>query len=468
MVECRTMQLQHADGYCRVSTPKQVKFGHALERYIEDLEFIGIDRSRIFWDVESGASSGRKGYNLILDRVIAGITKQVFVPCFDRFLRSPLLWEEALVEFRKHGATLELLSGGLIDLNSPEGIYKSRIDAAAAAYVREKNQKAALDGWARTRRLQKAVNPPFGIKVIDDKYYVNREPYPKGGSVYEVARDVGLTYISDGTKRGTIHKLVQKYGLERVGQRNGDDFTRDRNKLTIWLRNPVIRGYTCYFGNRGKQIIVSPEPTHEALFTPLEFDQIDRLLTASSRKLVPKGTLKPLSGLVFCECGSRCIKRRNHYYCCDVYDAPGSPLDCDRRGGLSIKEAEAAVIYAISLQSKMIAAFVDSPKTTQDTPEQEELKRKLILLGDDADFEESRQSILKKLSVLRHQAGSREKDFNIRREQLVTIGANPDFWNGLIETDRRFVFLQLIERVVKSRDRILRIDLAPGLGSVTF
>lgn len=454
----------YTDGYCRVSTQRQVSIGHALERYKEDLGRCGIPEERIFWDVESGASGDRSGYNQVLARVRNGLTKRVIVPCFDRFTRSPLLWEEAIRDFQRYGATLEALSGGPVDLNSPEGIYKSRIDAAAAAYVREKNQKAARDGWARRRRLQKAGNPPFGMTVVDDSYTPDHSPYPKGGTVYGVAKEVIQTFINDGTQRGALQKLIATYGA-RVGSRKGDDFPRDRTKLKKWLQSPILRGHTAYFGNRGRERLIIPN-THEALITPQEAEQIDRLLSAKARKLVPKGELTAIGGLVFCECGSKCIKRRKHYYCEDVYDSP-IKLGCDRKGGARITDLEEAAILAITTQAATVAHFVEVP-IVEETPEIQELQRKLFILGDDPDFDDSRNALKKKIENLKHHLIQRSNSLGHRRAELVAAGADPGFWQSLSDPEKRFVFLQLVDKVIKSRDKVLRVELAPGLGHVSF
>lgn len=457
----------YTDGYCRVSTPKQSKIGHALERYKEDLIYYGVPSDRIFFDVESGADGDRAGYNTVLERVRQGITRRIVVPCFDRFTRSPLLWEEAIVEFQRYGAQLQALSGGLVDLDSPEGIYRSRIDAAAAAYVREKNSHNATQGWERTRRLQKAVNPPFGYRVEGDRYVINHQIYPKGGTVVEVAREVVETFLSDGTQRGTVRRLIAKYGLNQISSRNGDDFARDRTKLRQWLQNPILRGYTAYFGNRGRHRLVIPEITHEALISPQEAVQIDRLLDAKSKRGgMPTQATYTVSGLVFCECGSRCIKRKQRYYCSNVYDNP-LPSTCDRRNGLLLQEAENAAIWAITTQAARIAQWIDIPEI-EETPELQALRRKLAVLGDDPDFEASRRELQIKIVNLEHQQQLVADTLNHKRQELIAAGTDPAFWLSLFDDEKRFVFTQLVDRIVKSRDRVLRVELATGLGCVSL
>ena len=59
-------------GYCRVSSNKQFSEGHALERYIESLVRFGIPESLIYFDVESGVSDSREGFNAVLDLVKSG------------------------------------------------------------------------------------------------------------------------------------------------------------------------------------------------------------------------------------------------------------------------------------------------------------------------------------------------------------------------------------------------------------
>jgi site-specific DNA recombinase len=57
--------LSRALGYCRVSTQRQYTEGHGLERYIDRLQQYGLTEEQIHWDIESGASEKRKGYNRV-------------------------------------------------------------------------------------------------------------------------------------------------------------------------------------------------------------------------------------------------------------------------------------------------------------------------------------------------------------------------------------------------------------------
>ncbi|MBW4583470.1 MAG: recombinase family protein [Tildeniella nuda ZEHNDER 1965/U140] len=462
------LQLEYTDGYCRVSTQKQATYGSGLDRYREDLARYGVPDDRIFSDIESGSSESRAAYNQVLQRVRDGITKQVIVPCFDRFTRSPIGWEEAIKDFRRYGAKLIALSGGAVDFNSPEGIYRSRMDAIAAAYVKEKNQYAALRGWERTRRLNKAVNPPFGMAVEKGRYIINRGEYWQGGKIDEVALEVVQTFLAVGTQRGTVQKLCAKYGLRKPGSKWAEDFPRDRDKLVGWLQNPVLRGYTAYFGNRGRERLICYDDPHEALIDQQTAMQIDRLLSAKSRKMLPvQATTSVMSGLVFCECGSSCMRRRQWFYCINAYDNPHVEERCKLRHGVKASACEQAAIWAIVTQAEYVAGLAEAT-VQEDNPEAIALKLKLEKLGDDPDFEDSRQALKQRIQSLEHLQRQSVVSLHSKREALIAVGSDPAFWVSLDDLEKRFVFTQLIDRVVKSRDRILYVDLADGLGSIAF
>ncbi|QBQ73832.1 Ser recombinase [Nodularia phage vB_NspS-kac68v162] len=157
-------------GYCRVSTQKQFEEGHGLERYIAQLKSWGLNDNQIFWDIESGASDKRKGYNKVLDLIKSGAIKKLIIPCFDRFTRSTLQWEQASLELQKHNVTVMFLDGGSTDLTTPDDLFKMRILAAMSAAVRDKNKFNSSQGH-KFRRLNEKAHVACFTHLVQVIYY---------------------------------------------------------------------------------------------------------------------------------------------------------------------------------------------------------------------------------------------------------------------------------------------------------
>ncbi|MEO1561717.1 MAG: recombinase family protein, partial [Cyanobacteria bacterium J06632_19] len=169
--------LSRALGYCRVSTQRQHSEGHGLERYIEKLKEYGLTDEQIHWDIESGASDKRKGYNRVLELVRSRKVDKIVVPCFDRFTRSALGWEVAREELQKYGVELIFLDGGSLDLETPEGLFTSRILAAMSAQVRDKNRYNAIQGHRYFQEKRKIYQAIFGFIKNGDTVVPNFKQY---------------------------------------------------------------------------------------------------------------------------------------------------------------------------------------------------------------------------------------------------------------------------------------------------
>ncbi|MBW4526792.1 MAG: recombinase family protein [Phormidium tanganyikae FI6-MK23] len=465
------------DGYARVSTQRQVDRGHGLERYIEDLEAYGIPRDRIFWDVESGASDERKGYNTVLERVRNGTTKKVVVPCFDRFTRSNLALEQMLEEFPAFGAELAYVTGGVMDFITPEGRKQARDQATTAAYWREKNQYAAVKGWERRRRLKKASNPPFGYVVVEDSYVINRNPYSPcpEKTCFDIAQELINTYLSIGTIRGTIQEMCQRYGSVHQGQKN-EDFPRDRKNLKAWFQNPVLRGHLAYFGNRGKPRVIAAFANHEPLINPTNAAQVDHFLKMRERDISPSvGVKYPLSGLVFCDCGAKSVisgGRKRRYYCGDLYDALGTRT-CLNRGGLLPSDAESFAVAAICdrASTEIVRKMEESALREIDQPEPSELielRLKLERMRLDPDFAAAIPTVQQKIVDMEKSLRSSHEQQAVSNEALLEVSRDPEFFASLEVLERRFVYTQLIDRLVQIAGRVDRVEFLGGLGIVRF
>ncbi|NJO27390.1 MAG: recombinase family protein [Richelia sp. SL_2_1] len=452
--------LSRALGYCRVSTQRQHTEGHGLERYIERLKQYGLSEEQIHWDIESGASDKRKGYNQLLELVRSGCVDQIIVPCFDRFTRSALGWEVARQELQKFGVELIFLDGGSLDLETPEGLFTSRILAAMSAQVRDKNRYNAIQGHRYFQEKRKIYQAVFGFVKNGDSVVPNTNQYRD--TVYthaEVAVLCVETFIELGELSKTIRKLTEKYGLERVGKYKYEDFPRDVSSFRRWLSNPQLCGMICYYPfNSQKKIILQSE--HQGIISVAQHQQIIQILSihpCGRRKYITN----PLVGLCKCaECGSTMEKRSTkvngkiyeHLKCPGAYPKPRQPKKCSVRTYFRLEAAIDAVIQALKEKAENIVDNMPV-ETTEEVPiEILELQQQIFKLKQlkDSDFDSTINIKQQKLESL-----IKTSELNVvadasRTQVLRSIAMSKGFWEIVTREELTAIFHELVEEVVCS------------------
>ncbi len=395
------MDLSRALGYCRVSTQKQYTEGHGLERYIERLKQYGLREEQIYWDIESGASEKRAGYKKVLDAVKRGEVNKIIVPCFDRFTRSPLGWEQAKEELIKYGCELVSMDGASIDLETPDGLFTSRILAAMAAQVRDKNKYASIQGHKFFQENKKAYKAIFGYKKEGDKLIINNDEYRHtGASIKEVALEIVDLFLELGTLEAVCETLCKRYGRER-NRIQWLDFPRSGKAIKVWLENPILCGklrYNRFARDKEKEIII--ESGHEPLIDSNKWQDIQSILERN-----PKGRgtkcRNPLVGLCRCgHCGSRMRMytnygregsewRRQYLQCLGARDRAGSKIICDKRKFYLLDAAVDAAIDAMIQKAEFIASQMEKAPDFQVPQEITELQNEILKLKrlGDKDYE---------------------------------------------------------------------------------
>lgn len=451
-------------GYYRVSTPRQAELGHAPERYRHYLKQRGLRDDQIFFDVDSGKNSQRKGYQRVLELLKTGDYDRLIVPCFDRFTRSPADWEDLIGELRDRNIEVEYLQGGSLKLETPEDIYRSRIEVAAAAYVQEKNQANSLQGHKFFRLGEKPYIARFGyIKSGDGSHLIlNHNEYKKSGkSCYQVARELINTFFEVGTLSGAIRRMTEKYGIDRASNVRHEDFPRDHSALREWLKSDQLRGHIAYFpkDKNRKTCIVDK---HEPLISEIEDFQIRRLLERNQKLKGKTDTcLNPLAGLCYCAgCGAPMrVKssygkndRWDYLLCSGAYPVVGKQQTCDRRSSysLEIRDAMDKVIRELCLAAERIAEWgCEEIQEKEDSPEILELRSAIRRLeaANDPDLTDAIAIKRNKLANLLKEASLQETGLSETRRKLEIIAATPGFWNFATVEQQKVLFVELVERV---------------------
>ncbi|NJL77928.1 MAG: recombinase family protein [Richelia sp. SM2_1_7] len=452
--------LSRALGYCRVSTQRQHTEGHGLERYIERLKQYGLSEEQIHWDIESGASDKRKGYNQLLELVRSGCVDQIIVPCFDRFTRSALGWEVARQELQKFGVELIFLDGGSLDLETPEGLFTSRILAAMSAQVRDKNRYNAIQGHRYFQEKRKIYQAVFGFVKNGDSVVPNTNQYRD--TVYthaEVAVLCVETFIELGELSKTIRKLTEKYGLERVGKYKYEDFPRDVSSFRRWLSNPQLCGMVCYYPFESEKKVIL-QSNHQGIISLAQHQQIIQILSihpCGRRKYITN----PLVGLCKCaECGSTMEKRSTkvngkiyeHLKCPGAYPKPRQPKKCSVRTYFRLEAAIDAVIQALKEKAENIVDNMPV-ETTEELPvEILELQQQIFKLKQlkDSDFDSTINIKQQKLETLIKTSQLNVVADASRTQVLRSIAMSKGFWEIVTREELTAIFHELVEEVVCS------------------
>ena len=116
-------------GYARVSTKHNEQLS-ALETQKNRLKAAGV--SKIFTDVESGRSNGRKAFNELLQLIDKRAIKEIVVTRYDRLGRDATFVDAALVLASKKNVKIVTIDTGIADTESPAGFLMSRISTSLA------------------------------------------------------------------------------------------------------------------------------------------------------------------------------------------------------------------------------------------------------------------------------------------------------------------------------------------------
>ncbi len=452
--------LSRALGYCRVSTQRQHTEGHGLERYIERLKQYGLSEEQIHWDIESGASDKRQGYNQVLELVRKQKVDKIIVPCFDRFTRSALGWEVARQELQKFGVELIFLDGGSLDLETPEGLFTSRILAAMSAQVRDKNRYNAIQGHRYFQQKRKIYQAVFGFIKNGDSVIPNTKQYSNTDKTHaDVARECVEMFLESGELSKTIRRLTEIYGLERVGKYKYEDFPRDVSSFRRWLENPQLCGMICYYPfDSEKKVIL--ESNHQGIISITQHRQIIQILSihpCGRRRYVTN----PLVGLCKCEkCGSTMEKRSTkvngkiyeHLKCPGAYPKPRQSKKCDVRTYFRLQGAIDAAIGALKNKAESIVNHMPVENTEEVPPEILELQQQILKLKqlNDSDFDSTIKIKEQKLESL-----IKNSELNVvadasRNEILRSIAMSEGFWEIVTREELTAIFHELVEEVVCS------------------
>lgn len=458
--------LSKSIGYCRVSTQRQHTEGHGLERYIANLKQYGLRDDQIYWDIESGSNEKRLGYNKVLNLVRSQQVTQIIVPCFDRFTRSPLGWEQAKNELLEFGVELIFLDGGSLNLETPEGLFTSRILAAMSAQVRDKNRYNSIQGHRFFQENRKVYQVVFGLVKDGDFVKPNRNPYKSTGRTYqEVAIEAIDLFLEHGNIAKVVTTLCEKYGYERDPVKHLD-FPRTPSSFKRWVENPVLCGMIRYYAEEREKTIVLKSPNNEGIISEDKFNQVLQLISKPPHSRHTNQS-NPLVSLCWCgNCGSRMRKTTNtnikksgkkyqseYLQCTGARPKPGRLQVCDCTRFFKFPLAIAATIEAIKQRTDDIIDSLNALDNTIETeysPEIIQLQQEIIKLKSmgDNDYLPVIKTKENKLESLLNKRSQISTSTEFHRELYSHFLQSSGFWKSVGRDDLNVIFHELVDKVV--------------------
>lgn len=444
-------------GYYRVSTKRRAKEGKSLERYREQLLKAGVPETNIFFDVESGGTVDRAGYQDLLARLRGDTNSCLIVPCFDRLHRSTLNWEVARKEFQSLGIELRVLDEGLLDFSSPDGHFNITIKAAAAELVRETNQRRALEGHKYLREKRIAFSAPFGYRIIEGKPVFDDRPYLNSGIPrHQVAREAIDFLLAGKTPREIMNWVVATYGFPDSTK----CFPRSSTGFYQWLRTETLRGILVF---RPKGKILTYPDNHPALISMQEWLEIEKIIQRFKRHHKAKANTNPLLGIAFCgNCGGPMTLQQSHgkyfYLVCGnaVYKDRRKPV-CSESStyGLRVADYVKAVTDALRAKSRELVEWGWASPDVAESPEILELQNQINRLDpNDPDLQSAIAAKQSRLNYLIESSKVANQSEEKAIAELVAIAEDERFWELASYSQLNILFRDTVASVIHNKGSI--------------
>ncbi len=461
-----TKQLNSVVGYARISTERHLADADVLLSTQQCLKQYGVSSDLFFWDMESGFSDKRRGYDDILALIAQGNIQKVVVYCFDYFRGNTLQWQDFFAILSHQNIEVVLVGEGrFLHIDGVGNVLADTIHQSVLAKQRHINRQNSERGHEKRRQQQKPFVVPFGYVLNENaEVAINLALYKDSQkSYYAIARELIDCFLDTESVSQTLAALCDLYGYKRVGNRNLD-FPRDPKALKNWLLSPFLRGTLVFFPKDPTRRIEHPLH-HPAIITEKEALQIHLIM--ERRKIIKKtDTLaNPLIDLIFCAgCGSPMKVSQSkgssnseyHYYltCKGAYPKVGHPKVCDRRSsyGLEISDVISFVIGALSRASERIEQCLppDSLDKVLDTPEILALKSKIEKI-EALNFPEMIlviNQLKTELEGLIAQKLREHNENNLAFLDLQSILHRPNIWRSILPEELRTICPLLVKRVI--------------------
>lgn len=476
-------------GYARVSSKEQAEDSSALEQQMARLRQAGAEV--VYSEVVSAYknNTARPELDKVLELVRSRQIDQLIVTRIDRLSRRGLTAMGIFELFLESDVKLKILDEPF-DLSSAAGRMQAGQLVVFAEYHSAQKAESVRHGWEHLRNKKKAVSPPFGYVVRDNKHCLDSSPFLcllKGQiekSKAAIAREIVEAFLIGKSLRQCLRIINERYGIHRFSASANGRVAHGILKFSAgglrnYLTSPVLQGHLCYLRKREKQhqpkdkwIIHYNTHPDAVLISPEEALQIKELLEHNRRAGGYGATaLKyPLSGLVYCAaCRGSCyscagrVKNNtsdyyNYYFQCNRW----RDRSCTNKKMLRMELVEAAVIEALALAAKSIAARAMQPEVKIDPPQLRLAKEQLAQLEamsrnaiiDDAIARLKTEIIEIELSI--------ETDTSPNLEELELLEkflGCQEFWESIGTKEKQIVYRRLVDKVLVDSGKVVSVSL---------
>jgi site-specific DNA recombinase len=442
-------------GYVRVSTTEQAETD-ALTQQSERVKRAGA--VLIFSDIESGRKDSRTEFNKMLDLCRKGGVTQVIITRVDRLARSVVTAHRTLAFFEELGIKLNILDAPIEDTSSPFGWFSASQMSQLAEFESRLLSARINHGMDYFRQQKKAApRPPFGYKRVDEKYAPDPEVW-----------DTAISIINFFLSENATLRSTATYSLSEFGKK----WTLPG--LRYWLTSPVLRGHTAY---GIKKNLHHPENwevhynTHTALIIESTYQDILRRLE-ENRSRFAYGVNKnkeplPLLGQLICGCcGYKCfiLKRKWATYRvrCKQHDNQGDNF-CTNGQSTYLPDIMAAVNDSLTRRMHEIAVLAASAcEGEQESPEILELVQQIKSLKSLPQNPIIKAAIAQttiEMERLRQQQSTKAAVDVALVDLLTTTFSDRAYWENLPNSEKRKVYLDLVDRVIVANGKILTVFL---------
>jgi DNA invertase Pin-like site-specific DNA recombinase len=477
-------QAKRIVGYTRLSTREQQLNSDALGNHIARLKAAGC--TEILIDIESRSKADRVELNELLHRIESRLCDEAVFIRLDRITDSHAVLERVITACLDNDVRARGLDDN-IDFDTVGGKLHARILVSLSRAEVERLAERVRHGWEHLRSKKVAMNPPFGYRKENDRFVLDHEPFVcllDGQQVMSraaIAAEIIADFMRERSLRLALRALNERYGISsfahnnKAGKAKGGRITRDVLKfstggLSLWLKNPVLRGHTAYL-RRGENIIHYDTHPNERLLTDVEWTDIQGVFAHNLKLRGGSNTIKyPCSGLVFCgECRAAHYSLKgnrgktpgyNYYYQCRNWVSRG----CSQKKTIRMEIVEAAVIDALVQKAKDIAELgARAPK--KKSTKLIELEQELIEIETlEARFKSKRyaqakQDVLNQIREAKIQEDSGESLDNHRKGFLSIYTTKKQYWQTLTPHQKRTLFHELVEAVTIFDGKVTAIEL---------
>lgn len=380
--------------YYRLSKQEQVKPGvedshrYQIERAIVS-EGETYDRTHCYHDIMTGRKNQRPDFQRLLAAVRAGKYKAVFLR-LDRMSRDAELFHEIERTFRSSSTRLyDLGKGRYVNFDDPRDwgdYHRAGVQAQEESLTTGYRIKLRKE-FTRSQGKVQGGRMPLGFRRSADGYY-EIDPSKRDAAI----RAIEIYFESNCSAVEASRRIGNELGI-----------TISYQGLINWLKSPVLRGHTPYWGrktngtgdraNSAKRI---PEKILWHTHTPLIDDEMAKqidLAIAQVKRVYGKrasNRVYPLSGLLFCgRCGAtatitsmkkngieramiHCSQSRKGLGCGGKVE-PGKV----RKGiGTRYMDAERAVVNALRMKAESISNEIQ-PEILEEPEEAKRLRSQI-------------------------------------------------------------------------------------------